>query len=68
MLCPSCDHDNIAGADLCASCGMDLAGLDVQAWGVDPKDPLLTRTLEDVPLKEPIVCAGDASVIEGHLN
>ena len=63
MICPACDHDNIAGVDLCDNCGMDLAGLDVKAWGVDPDDPLLAVPLADLPLKEPLVLTGDATVL-----
>jgi CBS domain-containing protein len=36
---------------------MDLAGLDVRAWGVDPQDPLLATPLGELPLKEPLVLA-----------
>ncbi len=28
MICPSCHAENIEGADQCANCGQDLAGLD----------------------------------------
>ena len=55
MRCPACDHENLPGEDLCVDCGMDLAGLDVRAWGVDPEDPLLATKLRDIPLKEPLV-------------
>ena len=62
MRCPACDHDNIPGVDLCAGCGLDLAGLDVEAWGVDPDDPLLVAPLSGLPLKTPIVFApGDTA-------
>ncbi len=33
MLCPACQFDNIAGEDVCASCGADL-------WNVDVPDEL----------------------------
>ena len=64
MRCPACDHENIPGEDLCAECGMDLAGLDVQAWGVDPKDPLLATPLAELPLKKPLVLGADSTVAE----
>lgn len=41
---------------------MDLAGLDVHAWGVDPRDPLLATPLADLALKKPLVLSADASV------
>ena len=64
MRCPACDHENIPGEDLCSECGMDLAGLDVQAWGVDPKDPLLATPLAELPLKKPLVLGPDSTVAE----
>ena len=64
MLCPTCDADNIAGEDLCQNCGMDLAGLEAEAWGLDAKDPVLARPLVDLPLKDPIVLPATATVSE----
>ncbi|NIM61694.1 MAG: CBS domain-containing protein, partial [Acidobacteria bacterium] len=64
MLCPACDHENIPGDDLCTECGMDLAGLDVQVWGVDPEDPLLASQLKDLPLKKPLVLNTTCTVSE----
>jgi len=64
MKCPSCDHDNIQGADQCARCDMDLAGLDVGAWGVDPDDVLLTRKLKELPLKTPLELPPEATALE----
>jgi len=43
---------------------MDLAGLDVQAWGVDPKDPLLATPLAELPLKKPLVLGPGSTVAE----
>jgi len=43
---------------------MDLAGLDVQVWGVDPKDPLLVTPLAELPLKKPLVLGPASSVSE----
>jgi len=64
MICPACDHDNLPGADICADCAMDLAGLDVSAWGVDPQDPVVSVPLGQLPLKEPITLAPDATAAE----
>ena len=63
MNCPTCGHDNIPGQDLCEHCGLDLAGLDVAAWGVDPDDPILTMPLSELALKEPLVLAPGEPVI-----
>lgn len=62
MLCPACNHDNIQGEDLCAECGVDLSGLDVQAWGVSPDDPLLARPLGELPLKRALMLPLDETV------
>jgi len=68
MRCPSCDHDNIAGAELCEHCGLDLAGLDVGAWGIDPDDPLLAAPISSLPVKVPLQLAPTATVSDGiHL-
>ncbi|NIM01829.1 MAG: CBS domain-containing protein [Acidobacteria bacterium] len=64
MRCPACDHENIPGEDLCADCGMDLAGLDVQVWGVDPEDPLLAKPLAELPLNKPLTLGSTCSVAE----
>ena len=62
MLCPACEFDNIPGTDLCDNCGLDLAGLDVGTWGVDPEDPVLSREISSVSLKQPIVLACNDTV------
>ena len=62
MHCPSCGHDNIPGDDLCANCGMDLAGIDVKAWGVAPDDPLLRKKISGLPLKPALALREDATV------
>ena len=64
MRCPTCDHDNIQGVDLCEHCGMDLAGLDFEAWGVDPEDPILVRKLGEIPLKAALTLDRKATVGE----
>jgi CBS domain-containing protein len=43
---------------------MDLAGLDVKAWGLSPDDPLLSRPLSELPLKSPLSLHEDATVAE----
>lgn len=64
MICPNCASDNIQGEDLCVNCGLDLAGLDVQAWGVSPQDPLLARRLRDLKIKRALVLLPGATVAE----
>jgi CBS domain-containing protein len=62
VICPACDHDNLPGEDVCAECDMDLAGLDVSVWGVDPCDPLVSVPLREIPLKAPLLLGPDATV------
>ena len=50
MLCPNCDHDNIAGVDLCEACGSDLAGLDLPEAQSGVAGRLLTDRVGDLPL------------------
>ena len=64
MNCPTCGQDNIPGEDLCRNCGMDLAGLDVEAWGLDPEDSVLGTKLSDLPLKDPLVLSPSSTVAE----
>ncbi len=62
MLCPFCGHDNIAGIDLCASCGSDLAGLDVLEAQHGFQGKLLSDRVGDLTMGPAIVVAADASV------
>lgn len=64
MKCPSCDHENIPGSEQCDECGLDLAGLDVEAWDYNPEDPLLARSISTLAIKEPIIVRPDATVTE----
>ncbi len=64
MRCPACDRDNLPGAELCEECGLDLAGLDVKAWGVDPDDPVLTAPVSSLPLKQPLALPPSATAAE----
>ncbi|HXV75060.1 MAG TPA: CBS domain-containing protein [Candidatus Polarisedimenticolaceae bacterium] len=64
MICPACDHDNIAGVDQCADCGTDLAGLEAPMWDLDPNDALLARPLEQLPLKPALVVRSGSSVAD----
>jgi CBS domain-containing protein len=64
VLCPACQKDNIPGTDLCEECGLDLAGLDVHELDLDAGDPLMTRPLGELPLKNPLVLSPTATVTE----
>lgn len=64
MRCPSCDHENIQGAELCRECGLDLAGLDLEPWGVEPDDPILAKPLSELAIRQPLALNKDALVTE----
>lgn len=58
MLCPECQYDNIAGADVCANCGNDLYRVG------EPEPPraleFIREPLSQVPAKGPVkVSVGD---------
>jgi CBS domain-containing protein len=53
MLCPNCGHDNIQGTDLCASCGSDLAGLDLPEAHPGFRGRLMTDHVGDLSLISP---------------
>jgi CBS domain-containing protein len=60
MQCPDCRYDNIKGAEICANCGRDLAGLDLpdSAPGADfiqePLSVLPRRQAFKVGLIDPV--------------
>src|SRR4026209_1961726 len=64
MLCPSCGHDNLPGADRCDTCMASLMKLDVP----QPKSGLQERLMEDsisaLRPAQPISLAAEASVLE----
>lgn len=64
MRCPYCGFKNIAGIDLCESCGSDLAGLDLDASSSGFKGQLLTDKLGDLTLGPPICLGGESTVKE----
>lgn len=64
MLCPNCGHDNIAGTDLCESCGSDLAGLDLVEAEASFQGRLMTDHLGDFPLVAPLSVSPEATVAE----
>jgi CBS domain-containing protein len=53
MRCPDCKHDNIEGAEICANCGRDLAGLDIPGVMLDPEAAFVMEPLSSLPRKPP---------------
>lgn len=64
MLCPFCEHDNIAGIEYCEACGADLAGLDLPESHVGFRGRLLTGHISDLRLVPPAVATSDTSVAD----
>ncbi len=62
MRCPYCGKDNIAGIELCESCGSDLAGLDIPEARGGAVGQLITDRIADIDLTPPITAAADETV------
>lgn len=62
MRCPSCGTDNIAGVELCESCGSDLAGLDFLEARDGGVGRLMRDRIGDLELTPPITAAADETV------
>jgi len=62
MICPSCGHDNLPGAEVCAHCLHDLMGLDLP----QPKEGLQRHLMEDpvraLPLRPPVTISSEDPV------
>jgi CBS domain-containing protein len=58
MICPSCHHENIEGADECTNCGQSLYGLDLPEVGRKyPSPAFLKETLQKLP-RRPVSTVG----------
>ena len=57
MICPDCKHDNIPGADVCASCGHDLQVLDHPRPEDEFSEHLVNDRLGDIVGKPALVVA-----------
>lgn len=55
MICPSCHHDNIEGADECANCGASLYGLDLPGQPQGSQSPdFIHQPIARVSYREPV--------------
>ena len=61
MRCPYCKADNIAGTELCESCGADLAGLDIPEARGGAVGQLMTDRIADIDLP-PITATAEETV------
>jgi CBS domain-containing protein len=61
MICPSCGHVNVPGADECSRCLFPLASVDAQPVGQDVVEAsVLTDTVESLDPKTPVTIPIDA--------
>lgn len=64
MICPSCGHENIQGADECENCGADLRTADIPAPGTAFEAKLVGVPLSEVHPHLPMTIAPDATAAD----
>jgi CBS domain-containing protein len=64
MLCPSCKHENIEGADHCESCLMDLQSLDLPEPSTLLEDRLINEHVAKLGAKRAIMVSPRATIRE----
>jgi CBS domain-containing protein len=64
MLCPVCGHDNLPGADDCASCHSDLSGEGPVAAHTPLEHSLIHESVNSLGPKSAVTVSSDASVGE----
>ena len=62
MRCPYCAAGNIAGTELCETCGADLAGLDIPERREGGVGQLLRDRIADIDPTSPITATADETV------
>ncbi len=63
MICPSCGHVNVPGADECAQCQFSLASIDSQTVGQDAVEAsVLTDTVRTLKGRAPVTIPLDAKL------
>jgi CBS domain-containing protein len=63
MICPSCQTENIEGADVCANCGQALTELDLPGAAKYPQPPaFVNQPLTALPKHEPARVGADDPV------
>lgn len=63
MLCPSCGHANVPGADECAQCLFPLASLDSEPAGIDAvEDSVLHDPVRKLKVRPPVTVPIDAKL------
>jgi CBS domain-containing protein len=59
MRCPTCGFENLSGADVCDSCGADLAGHDTPQSATTYRGRLLGEHLDELGASPPVVVGPD---------
>ena len=64
MICPSCGHENIQGADECDNCGADLRTADIPRPSSGFEELLVARPLATLAGGPPLTAAPDTPAAE----
>src|SRR5947209_1407958 len=63
MLCPSCGHTNVPGADECGRCLFPLASIDAEPAGIDAvESAVLQDPVRALKFKPPVTVPADAKL------
>lgn len=63
MLCPSCGHTNVPGADECAKCLFPLASIDSEPAGIDAiESSVLQDRVEALKFRPPVTVPVDGKL------
>jgi CBS domain-containing protein len=63
MICPTCGHVNVPGADECSRCLFSLASIDSQPAGIDlVESSVLHDPVRTLPFKTPVTISVDAKL------
>jgi CBS domain-containing protein len=64
VICPYCRHDNLEGADQCASCQMDLQPLGIPAAETSLEDRLINEEVSSLGAKQAVMVEPTATLRE----
>jgi CBS domain-containing protein len=64
MICPTCMHDNLPGAEECSCCQQDLTQLDQPVAGNRVERSLMEDPVSLLPPKPPVTVAAETTVRE----
>ena len=68
MICPSCGHRNIPGADVCENCQGDLTAFDQPAGGSAIESSIMTEGVAALEPRIPVMVSPQTTVAEAVLE